>query len=111
MNKIILFELLFLFVLVITLQMGVMNLARAGQALIGIAVLNLVLGLLTAFGWPVLRGDISDFSPITRQDLSETLHERTDFDIDHPARSIPVVLFTSSAIALAVGLVLIYMAP
>ena len=111
MNKLILVELLFLLVVIITMQMGVTDLARAGQVLIGIAALNLVLGLLTAFGWPVLRGDVSDFTPVNRQDSFEAGQHRTTTRPARPSRSFVLILFLSAFIALAAGAGLILMAP
>ena len=111
MNRLILLELLFLVILVIAMQMGVLNLDRTGNVFIGFAVVNLALGFLAWFGWPVLRGDISGPSPLTRQDSSESDSKSNPFAASKPSREVILVLFASSAIALALGLILIYMAP
>lgn len=111
MNKLILVETLFLSVLIAASLVGAISLTRTGQVLIAIAAYNLVLSLLAYFSWPVLRGNVSDFSPMSRQDALEIGREGNSSKSSRPSRSFVIGLLAIGVIALATGIGLILLQP
>ena len=83
----------------------------AAAGLAGEGLQSRVLSLLASFGWPVLRGDVSDLSPVSRQDALETGGEGNSSKSGRPSRSFVTGLLAISVIALAAGIGLILLQP
>lgn len=111
MTNLILVEGLFIVLLVVASLSGIISLARTGRVLIGIGAINIALAFLSFFGWPVLRGDVSDMSPMSRQDSLEARAGRNVSKRNRPSRGFVFGLFVIGIIALGVGTLLVLLMP
>lgn len=108
MFNLLIFDTLLIVLFALSSFLGVINFTRAGQVLIGIAVLNFTLAVLSFFGWPVLRGDISTQLPLTKQELIESQDDLNPSKQERPSRSFVFGLIGLGVVAFAVGLILIF---
>ena len=106
MSGFIIFEILLLALIWISSLFDVVSSTTVSFVFIGIGLINFIIGLFAWRGWPILRGDISDNSPIQRQDGYELGHGDTSLDHDRPSTRLIVLIFTIGVITLSVGILL-----
>jgi len=107
MVYLLIFDALFIVLLILFSFVGVINATRAGQVLIGSSLIHITLAVFSYFGWPVLRGDISSQFPLTRQD---SIERQSDPDLskqERPSRIFVFGLVGLGVFALVAGLLLI----
>jgi hypothetical protein len=106
MSGFIIFEILLLALILIFSLFDVISSATAAFVFLGFSLSNFIIGLSAWRGWPILRGDISENSPIKRQDGYELGHDDSSLDHDRPSTRLIVLMFTIGVIALSVGILL-----
>lgn len=107
MNKLILFEMILFVFIVIGSLLGVLTWYRAGQVFLAIGVVALVMSIAAWRGWPMLRGDISHFAPLSKRDSSEIASNGYLMEQESPSIGFVLRVTLSGFIAIAIGLYLI----
>lgn len=107
MSGFILFEILLLALIWISSLFDIVSLATVGFVFISFSLINFIIVLVAWRDWPILRGDISDISPIQRQDGYELGHGDSSLDHDRPSTRLIILLFAIGVIALSAGVLLI----
>ena len=106
MSGFIIFEILLLALIWISSLFDVVSSTTVSFVFIGIGLINFIIGLFAWRGWPILRGDISENSPIQRQDGYKLGHSDSSLDHDRPSTRLIVLVFTIGVFALSVGILL-----
>lgn len=107
MNKFILTELILLACIVMSSVFGFISWHRAGQIFLGIGVIALIMSIAAWRGWPMLRGDISHFAPLSKRDSSEIIGNGYPMEQGGPSIGFVLRVTVSGFIAIALGLYLI----
>ena len=106
MSGFILFEILLLALITILFLFDVVSSATAAFVFIGCSLSNFIIGLSAWRGWPILRGDVSDNSPIQRQDGYQLGQGESSLDHNRPSSNIIIFIFALGVVALIVGVLL-----
>ncbi len=109
MIYLLIFDMLFIVLFILASWFGMINPTRAGEVLLGIALINIVLAIFSYFQWPVLRGDISQQAPLTRRDGITKQGSLDLSQAQHPPKSFVFGLFVLGAFALIVGLLFVFL--
>lgn len=107
MNKFILIEIILVAIVVVSSLFGFISLLRVGQGILALGIINLVISLAAFFGWPVLRGDVTDLAPINRQESFEIARDEYALNHDRASSVFAIKVAVTGIIAIGVGLVLI----
>jgi len=107
MNKFILFEMTQFVFIVIGSLLGILTWYRAGQVFFVIGVVALVMSIAAWRGWPMLRGDISHFAPLSKRDSSEIAGNGYPMEQESPSIGFVLCVTVSGFIAIAIGLYMI----
>lgn len=103
MDKLTLFEIfLFVFILIGSL-LGDITWYRAGQVFLAIGVIALIMSIAAWRGWPMLRGDISHFAPLSKRDSSEIAGNGYPMEQESPSIRFVLCVTISGFIAIAIG--------
>jgi hypothetical protein len=106
MSGFILFEILLLALIMILFLFDVVSSATAAFVFIGFSLSNFIIALSAWRGWPILRGDVSDNSPIKRQDGYQLGQGESSLDQNRPSANVIIFIFALGVVALSVGVLL-----
>jgi hypothetical protein len=106
MNKLIFFEAILLILVLVSYLSGGISVLKAGQVILGIGIIDLVIGIFSLFGWRILRGDVSDKAPLDKIDSREITVDDYIICSDRPSTSFGIKLILLGTIVVVVGLVL-----
>jgi hypothetical protein len=107
MNKLIAFEAILLIFILVSYLTGGISLPKAGQVILGIGIIDLVIGIFSLFGWRILRGDVSDQAPLNKIDSREITVDNSIIYPERPSTSFGIKLILLGIIVVVVGLVVI----
>ncbi len=107
MNKFILIEIILVAFVVVSSLFGFISVLRVGQVVLALGIIDLLISLAAFFGWPVLRGDVTNLAPLNRQESFEIV--RDDYTVNHnrPSTVFAIRIAVTGIIAIGIGLVLI----
>jgi hypothetical protein len=108
MVQLLILDAFFVVLLILSSSLGVIDAARAGQALLGIALINIALAVFSYLDLPFLRGDVPNRSSLNRRDAVEKLSGARPSKPDRPTRNFVFGLAGLGVLALASGLVFVY---
>jgi hypothetical protein len=107
MNRVIVFE-IFLFALVIVgALLGSIGLERTGQVFLAIGIIDLIMSIAAWRGWSILRGDISNNAPLSKQDSGEVAGDEYLIEHDRPSTGFVVKTVIIGIVAFGIGVVLL----
>ena len=90
MSKLFLFEIaIFILASIVSLS-GVIEIHRAGQVLLALGIIDLIVAVLAWMGVPVIRGDISLLEPIANRELEVISPEQATSDLIRPSAGLLV---------------------
>jgi hypothetical protein len=107
MSKLIFFEVILLILVLVSYLSGGISLLKAGQVILGIGIIDLVIGISSLFGWHILQGDVSDQAPLSKIDSREITVDNSTIYPDRPSTSFGVKLTLLGIIVVVVGIALI----
>src|SRR5512138_1969517 len=107
MNRVIIFE-IFLFVLVTAgVLFSSLGLDRAAYVFLTVGIIDILMSLAAWRRWPILRGDVSNNTPLTRRDSGEVARDEYSADHDQPSARFIVTTAVIGAVTVGVGVVLL----
>lgn len=75
MQRIFFYQVVFIGFLSAAVMFDMISRERLGQVLVGLGVIDLVLGLLARAGLPVLRGDAADQAPLRESEMGAPVRD------------------------------------
>ena len=107
MNKVIIFELVLLAVLIVGSLLGSIGWERVGQIFLAVGIIDLILSIAAWRGWPILRGDIANNAPLSNRDSREATSDEYAIAHGHPTIGFEVKIAGIGILTVVIGVILI----
>lgn len=106
MNKPIIFQLILYIVVIGGAVSGLLTILRAGQVILGMGIIDLILGIAALLRMPILRGDVSTLNPLGIGDMGEG-GDGHDLENVRPSTRLWLPMLFIGIVGIIVGLVMI----
>jgi hypothetical protein len=110
MNKVIIFQMVLFAVLVVGSLLGSIGWERVGQVFLAVGIIDLILSIAAWRGWPILRGDIANNTPLSKRDSGEAARDEYAIAHDHPSTGFVVKIAGIGILTVGFGVILIVFA-
>jgi hypothetical protein len=107
MNRVIIFQMVLLALLIVGSLLGSIGRERVGQVFLAVGIIDLILSIASWRGWPILRGDISNNAPLSTRDSGEGAHDEYSLDHEQPSTEFIVKIASIGIVTFGVGIVLL----